>query len=76
MIEAANPVGRAEGAVVANFEHFDLLDPLRRANIDDVALVRLHQRSGDRRDPTHLTATEIGLVDPATIVMVFTVPRP
>jgi hypothetical protein len=64
MIEAANLVGRAAGAVVANFEHFDLLDPRRRANIDDVALVRLHQRSGDRRYPAHLTATEIGLVDP------------
>jgi hypothetical protein len=26
--------------------------------------VRLHQRSGARRDPAHLIATEIGLVDP------------
>jgi hypothetical protein len=25
--------------------------------------VRLHQRSGDRRHPAYLTATEIGLVD-------------
>jgi len=32
------------GVAVADFEDFDLLDPGRRANFDDVALVRLHQR--------------------------------
>ncbi len=37
--------------------------PRRRANFDGVALVRLHQRSGDRRYPAHLATTEIGLVN-------------
>jgi hypothetical protein len=37
----ANLFGLA-GATVADFEHFDLRDPRRRMNIDDVALVRLH----------------------------------
>src|SRR5215472_16878438 len=63
MIEVANLFGLAAGAAVANFEHFDLLNPRRRQNIDDVARLRLHQRSGDRRHPAYLTATEIGLVD-------------
>jgi len=50
-------------ATVANFEHFDPLDPRRRTDFDDVAFVRLHQCPGDRRYPAHLTTTEIGLVD-------------
>src|SRR5215469_9594786 len=61
--ENSNLFGLATGAAVANFEHFDLLDPRRRANIDDIARLRLHQPSGYRRYPAYLTATEIGLVD-------------
>src|SRR5215469_12960727 len=55
----ADLFGFAGGAAVADFEHFDLLDPRRRVSVGDVALVRLHKRSGDRRYPAHLTSTEI-----------------
>ena len=53
--EVANLFALAADGAVVNFEHFDLLDPRRRTNIDDVALLRLHQRSGDRRYPAYLT---------------------
>ena len=36
------------GDAIANGEHLDLLNPRRRAEFDDVALMRFHQRSGDR----------------------------
>ena len=50
-------------AAVADFEHLDLLDPGGGAELDGVALMRLHQRAGDRGDPAHLAAGEIGFVD-------------
>ena len=40
-----------------------MLDPRRRAEFDDVTLTRFHQGSGDRSQPAHLAAVEIGLVD-------------
>ena len=52
------------GAAVANIENFNMLNPSRPAKLDDVALVRLHQCSRDRRYPTHLATIEIGLVNP------------
>ena len=46
--EVGYSVGLAIGDAIANGEHLDLLDPRRRAEFDDVALMRFHQRSGDR----------------------------
>src|SRR5215468_994463 len=56
-------VGLAIGTAIADFEHLELLDPGGSAELDDVALTRLHQRSGDRGYPAHLTADEVSLVD-------------
>ena len=63
IIEVTKLLCFTAGVAVADFEDFNLLEPRRRANFEDVTLVRLHQRPGDRRYLAHLTATEIGLVD-------------
>ncbi len=51
------------GAAIADIENFNMLNPSRRAKLDDVALTCLHQCSRYRRYPTHLATIEIGLVD-------------
>src|SRR6266851_10174428 len=61
--DARHSADLAVGGAVADGEHLDLLDPGRRAKFDDVAHIRFHQRSRDRREPAHLAAVEIGLVD-------------
>src|SRR5260221_6357541 len=62
--------GRLEGrkaprspVLISNFYDLDRLGPGRGAQLDDVALMRLQQRPGDRRNPADLAAVEVGLVD-------------
>src|SRR3546814_14456121 len=45
------------------FRSLDLLDALRRAQVDHVAFARLQQRAGDRRNPADLAQFEPRLVD-------------
>ena len=45
--EVGYSVGLAIGDAIANGEHLDLLDPRRRAEFDDVTLMRVHQGFGD-----------------------------
>ena len=46
--KARPTAGLAIGDTVADGEHLDLIDPRRCTKIDDVTLMRLYQRSGDR----------------------------
>src|SRR5919108_357248 len=56
--------GRGESpSAVADLEHLDSVAPSGRAQLDGVAFARLQERAGDGRDPAHLAAVEIGLVD-------------
>ena len=49
LAEKARPtIALAIGDTVADGEHLDLIDPRRCTKVDDVALMRLHQRFGDR----------------------------
>src|SRR5271165_390085 len=53
----------SSGAAIADIENFNVLNSTRSAELDNVALTRLHQGSRNRRYPTHLLTIEIGLVD-------------
>src|SRR5216683_920893 len=48
---------------VTDFEHLDRLGPGRGAQLDGIALMRLQEGAGDRRDPADLAAVEVCLVD-------------
>src|SRR5260370_29975475 len=51
------------GAAVADAENFNMLNPGGGPELEDVALMRLHQCSRYRRYPTHFATTAIGLVN-------------
>jgi hypothetical protein len=53
----------SSGAAIADIDNLNLLNPSRRAKLDNVALTCLHQCSRYRRYPTHLATIEIGLVN-------------
>src|SRR5579863_9148101 len=49
---------------VADLHHLDRLWPMRGAQLDDIALLRLHQGAGDRGNPADATVIGVDLVDP------------
>ena len=73
--EVGYSVNLAMGDAIANGEDLDLLDPRRRAEFDDVTLMRFHQAlaTGDSQltwpRPRSASSTP-------TIVIVISVPRP